>query len=314
MSVSRDRLLAYGAVALSVLMGALFAPLYKTCLQEGMQPITTMFVRFVLVGGGLLLFSLLPRERRRNNIAILRQKGVWPRIFVLGLLRAAELLLWAYALRGTNSFVVNILGNAAPLFVLGASYLFLHERTPFPAVVGVCTALCGLAIVSLSSGSGGATPLSVVLMITASVIYTSFMFISRRLRTYEQPLPTALLMGLVFAICVVVYFFVCAGTGAPFFPYTVKLWLLVLGLTFFNTFLGLLLPVWAIQALSASTVSMVSLAGPLLTAVLCYFLLGEIPSLQVLVGGSIVLVGLFLYLWQGEKARHRSACPAPDAT
>lgn len=212
-------------------------------------------------------------------------------------------MLWSYALRGTNTFVVNILGNSSPLFVLAASVLIYHEKVPFKVACGLGVTLCGLLIVSLSGGSGGANPLSIVLMLTAALDYTVSLFISRDLRTGAHPVPTALLMGVQFAVCTVIFIGFCLVTGAPLFPYTPKLWALVLGITFCNTFLGLIIPIWALGTLKPATVSIISLANPLASAITCYFFLGEVPNLQVIIGGLIVLLGLFLYIWQDEKAK-----------
>lgn len=295
--------MAYAAMALYVVCSSLLSPLYKPCLAAGMQPITTMMVRFLIVGAGLLIFSFSTQPRRAESRRFLSQRSVVARMAVLGVLRSIELLLWAYALRGTNTFVVNILGNSSPLFVLAASVLIYHERVPFKVACGLGVTLCGLLIVSLSGGSGGANPLSIVLMLTAAIDYTVALFISRDLRTGAHPVPTALLMGVQFAVCTAVFIVFCLITGAPLFPYAPKLWALVLGITFCNTFLGLIIPIWALGTLKPATVSIISLANPLASAVTCYFFLGEVPSLQVIIGGLIVLAGLFLYIWQDEKAK-----------
>ena len=145
------------------------------------------------------------------------------RMVVLGVLRSIELLLWAYALRGTNTFVVNITGNSSPLFVLAASVLIYHEKVPFKGGLRAGVTLCGLLIVSLSGGGGSANPLSIVLMLTAALDYTVSLFISRDLRTGAHPVPTALLMGVQFAVCTVIFIGFCLVTGAPLFPYTPKI-------------------------------------------------------------------------------------------
>lgn len=304
-------------MALYVVCSSLLSPMYKPCLAAGMQPITTMMVRFLIVGTGLLLFSFSNPTRRTQSRHFLSQRSVVLRMILLGILRSIELLLWAYALKGTNTFVVNILGNSSPLFVLAASVLIYHEKVPFKVACGLGVTLCGLLIVSLSGGSGGANPLSILLMLTAAIDYTVALFISRDLRTGTNPVPTCLLMGVQFAVCTIVFILFCFATGAPLFPDTPRLWALVLGITFCNTFLGLVIPIWALGTLKPATVSIISLANPLASAITCYFFLGEIPNLQVIIGGLIVLMGLLLYIWQDEKARQASltqtAAPATDS-
>ena len=162
---------------------------YTQITRNTQEPITTMMVRFLIVGTGLLIFSFSTKPRRAESRGFLAQPSVLGRMVVLGVLRSIELLLWAYALRGTNTFVVNILGNSSPLFVLAASVLIYHEKVPFKVACGLGVTLCGLLIVSLSGGSGGANPLSIVLMLTAALDYTVSLFISRDLRTGAHPVP-----------------------------------------------------------------------------------------------------------------------------
>ena len=312
MSISKKHALAYAAMAVYVLLSSVLSPMYKPCLAAGMKPVSTMTVRFLIVGTGLLLWSFATPARRKESCAFLQQRSVRWRLFVLGILRSVELLLWSYALRGTNTFVVNILGNSSPLFVLAASVLIFHEKVPFKVACGLGVTLCGLLIVSLSGGSGGANPLSIVLMLTAALDNTVSLFISRDLRTGETPMPTCLLMGVQFAICTVVFTIFSFCTGAPLFPQTPVTWVLVLGITFCNTFLGLLIPIWALGTLKPATVSIISLANPLATALTCYVFLGEIPSVQVLIGGGVVLIGLLLYIWQDEKNRQKLAAASSE--
>ncbi|MFR5868718.1 MAG: hypothetical protein ACLUFF_00290 [Acutalibacteraceae bacterium] len=64
--------------------------------------------------------------------------------------------------------------------------------------------------------------------------------------------------------------------------------------------------------LKPATVSIISLANPLATALTCYVFLGEIPSVQVLIGGGVVLIGLLLYIWQDEKNRQKLAAASSE--
>ncbi|MFR4008428.1 MAG: hypothetical protein ACLT0Y_03390 [Christensenellales bacterium] len=54
------------------------------------------------------------------------------------------------------------------------------------------------------------------------------------------------------------------------------------------------------------------MANPLATALTCYVFLGEIPSVQVLIGGGVVLIGLLLYIWQDEKNRQKLAAASSE--
>ncbi|MFR7474010.1 MAG: hypothetical protein ACLUVV_05145 [Christensenellales bacterium] len=60
MSVPKSHAMAYAAMALYVVCSSLLSPMYKPCLAAGMQPITTMMVRFLIVGAGRCSFPFHP--------------------------------------------------------------------------------------------------------------------------------------------------------------------------------------------------------------------------------------------------------------
>ena len=88
----------------------------------------------------------------------------------------------------------------------------------------------------------------------------------------------------------------CLFSGAPLGPFPFKAWGLIALLAFGATIIGQIVPIWAVRYVRPSTVSMLSLAGPLFSAVGCYWLLGEVPSAQVVCGGLVVLAGLAWYI------------------
>ncbi|MCJ2557298.1 MAG: EamA family transporter, partial [Candidatus Thermoplasmatota archaeon] len=54
---------------------------------------------------------------------------------------------------------------------------------------------------------------------------------------------------------------------------------------------------WALRYVAALLVSASILAEPILSSVLAYFLLSEVPSVFVIFGGPLVLAGIFLVVF-----------------
>ena len=67
---------------------------------------------------------------------------------------------------------------------------------------------------------------------------------------------------------------------------------------------------WALRYVEASLISGTILAEPVVSALLAWLILSERPGLATLLGGAVVLAGLFLLL-RGYRASHeRSKLPA----
>jgi drug/metabolite transporter (DMT)-like permease len=67
----------------------------------------------------------------------------------------------------------------------------------------------------------------------------------------------------------------------------------IMGHTVFN---------WALRYVEASIVSGTILAEPVVSALLAWLILAEKPGLQTILGGAVVLAGLFLLL-RGYRVR-----------
>ena len=82
----------------------------------------------------------------------------------------------------------------------------------------------------------------------------------------------------------------------PFFGYPANHWWIFLALAIFPTFFGHTLFNWALKWLSTATISMGNVFEPVGATVLAYLILGETITWSQLLGGTIVLFGLFLFI------------------
>ncbi len=301
---------AYAMMLCSILIGTFFSPIFKTILKlnAGLTSTNITFFRMVLTSLILWAYCLFVPELRRQTAAAFKDKKTLILIITLGLSRGLDLLCWAYALDGTTTFILSILGNSTPVFVVAASYFLYGEKTKPLALLGVGICLAGLGIVGISSSRGGSASLrAIVLMICSACLYTGFLLISRKLRTGETQISALLMMTIVFTLCIPTALVPCVVSGASMGPFTLKAWLLLLALVLCSTLIGQIVPIWAIRYLNPTSISMVSLCGPIFTAINCYFLLGEVPGISVLSGGAIVLFGLYLYTLGSERLARKES-------
>lgn len=298
----------YAAMVASIFLGTLFSPTFKTLLRldVGLTSDNITFFRMVLTSAVMWLYCVCVPALRQELKTVFHSRRLMGMLLLLGVLRGADLLSWAYALKGTGTFVLNILSNSSPVFILLFSYLLYREKAPLPSLFGVGVCVCGLFIVGLSSGTGGANPLGVILMTTSALCYTFFLLISRKMRTGSVQISAITIMTLVFTISAVCAYIPCAVAHASMGPFPLKAWLLMGVMIVCGTLISQIVPIWAVRFLKPASVSMLSLSGPIFSALTCFVLLGEVPSVQVLIGGTVVLAGLFVYVVMDERARRQA--------
>ena len=287
----------------SVFISYLYSPVFKVLLtvDTSLQAENVIFFRMLIAAVFLWGVCLLRPGLRAQTIRVLHDRRMLLLLLSLGLCRGIDVLCWAFALEDTNGFVVNILGNSTPLFVMLASYVLFGERPKRSCVPGMLVCLCGLVLVALSSGTGGANACSVMIMTGSAMLYTSFLLIGRLVRRRDGTLSMYVVMAYTCLSSLLAVSPFCLFSGAPLGPFPFKAWGLIALLAFGATIIGQIVPIWAVRYVRPSTVSMLSLAGPLFSAVGCYWLLGEVPSAQVVCGGLVVLAGLAWYI--GADAR-----------
>ena len=84
-------------------------------------------------------------------------------------------------------------------------------------------------------------------------------------------------------------------SGTPVSGYEPINWLTALGMAVFCTLLGHSVFSWGLRFESAAFVSTVKLLEPVFASMLGFLLFREIPTLPVIVGGTIVILGVVIY-------------------
>jgi drug/metabolite transporter (DMT)-like permease len=85
------------------------------------------------------------------------------------------------------------------------------------------------------------------------------------------------------------------ASGTPLAGYGANNWLTALGMAVLCTLLGHSIFTWGLEYLPPAYISTVKLLEPVFAAVWGMLLFRESPTLLVVVGGIIVIAGVFIY-------------------
>lgn len=215
-----------------------------------------------------------------------------------GVALAAHFVTWFESLNWTTVAASVTLVQSQPLFVvLGASVL-LGERVTGRTVLGILVAMVGIVVMSLGgllSGVAldGTSMYGNGLAVAGAVTAAGYVLAGRSLRQRIALIPY---VTVVYSVCAVALLAVAlAGdVTVALTAYPRTEWLLFLGMAVGPGVLGHTVLNWALKYVESSVVSVSLLGEPVGSTLLALFLLAEVPDPVTLLGGAVVLGGIYV--------------------
>ncbi|MFC7129264.1 DMT family transporter [Haloferax chudinovii] len=212
-----------------------------------------------------------------------------------GVALAAHFASWFESLNHTTVAASVTLVQSQPLFVAVGAWAVLDERVSRRTAVGIGVALAGMALMSVSdflAASGAPRPLlGNGLAVIGAVTAAAYVLTGRSVRSRVSLVPYVVV---VYTVCAAALLVVAVGRGDPLTGYPPREWLLFLGMAVGPGVFGHTVINWALAHLESSVVSVSLLGEPVGSTILALFLLGEIPTLPTVLGGAVVLGGIYV--------------------
>jgi drug/metabolite transporter (DMT)-like permease len=164
---------------------------------------------------------------------------------------------------------------------------------------GILLALAGTVIISSDASVGSATFFGNMLAVIGAITVAVYVLIGRSLRTTGVGvLPYSIV---VYASASATLAPAALYAGVSLWGYSGETWFWLFAVTLGPQILGHTVLNWALRYVEASIISGTILAEPVISAMLAWLVLSEKPGLATILGGTIVLAGLFLLLRGYEK-------------
>ncbi|MBD2347120.1 DMT family transporter [Anabaena subtropica] len=270
---------------------------------DGRNPISLCNVLFV--GNLCALIVMLFIYGKQWNKATLKQlsKKDWVSLTAVAILSGAlapGLIFQALALTGVNNVI--LVGRLEPPLALALSVWLLKERVSFGEFMGAIAAFVGVTLTILLQPPGetimntGGLQLGLgeLLVAAGSVAIAISTIIGKK---YLSQIPLGIYSIYRTALGTIIFFFLALGLYGNdhfvdvFSPFLWQ-WMFLYG--------GLIVVVgqsfWTI-GLKSTTVSTAYLVGsftPIAGIIAAYLILGEVPNMAHYLGGSLILLGMFL--------------------
>ena len=260
-------------------------------------PLIIAAYRLSLATGILLLLSF-PRTLR--ELRRLTRGEILP-CLLAGLFLCFHFAFWISSLAYTSVASSVLFVTTNPIFVAVASAFILRERISPVLLVSILTAVAGGLFIAWGDwGSGEDHLYGDLLSLLGAVMATGYLLVGRRVR---PKVNLTAYITLVYGVAAIFLVFLAWVQGDSFFGYPSKDYLLFFLLAVFPQLIGHTSVNWALKFFSASVVAVFILGEPVGAAILAYLILGENPGRNLLWGGGLVLLGI--YLGAREEGRMR---------
>ena len=260
-----------------------------------MNPFTLLTLRFG-IGGLLLLLVQLQKDRRFLKVFSFKD---WVSIIFLATVGiSGHTLLQAFGLLYTTAIHTGWIVAIMPIFITVAARFYLGEAITLRKIGGIVLGFLGIFLViskgvfSLSIFRFGSTFGDSLILISA-LTWTAFTVGGRGFLSRSSPL--AAITPMMIVGCLITFPFTwLKWEWNLLFHLSTAAWMGILFLGVFCSGLAYLFWYSALEKKDSSMVGMYLYLEPFVTLIGAYFLLGEEIQWITLMGGGMILLGVYL--------------------
>jgi len=238
--------------------------------------------------GGALILGIYLLVTKQS--LILKRRDV-PRMLVVGLCGYAGYgLLISLGQTTVPAGTTSLLLNISPVFAFILGYFVLVERTTPLGYVGMLVAVAGVVTVALGDSQATGFNGNALLIVGAALLLSIFLIVQQPLFARVPPVE------IVFWGCVIggIATLPLATFDTTPANLSVSFWLAITALVVLSTAAGYALWNVALSRTSVAEGGSLLLVVPAFSILLGWLVLGEVPSVAAVVGGSAALIGVVM--------------------
>jgi drug/metabolite transporter (DMT)-like permease len=269
----------------ALLLGATciaLSPIFVRVSECG--PTATAFWRVALAVPALWLPALFFRPLRGSV------PGGKFLLLAAGAAFAGDLGFWHASIQLTSVANSTLLANLASIFVTLAAWIFLRQRPTRTFLTGLAAAVSGVALLVNADLSTGL--LGDALGVVTAMFYAGYILAVKGLRDRGE--SALRLMALTSALSALILLPVALASGERMLPVSALGWWTLAGLALISHAVGQGLIAYALAHLPAPFSSVSLLFQPVMAALFAWLLLAEPLAAPQIVGGAVVLAGIYL--------------------
>lgn len=296
-----------GRVATALLTAILAVSTASIFIRFAQAEAPSLVIAALRLTFATLLLAPIAWTRYRDELKSLRRAEVTLMV-ISGLFLAVHFATWISSLEYTTVASSVVFVSTGPLWVALLSPLLLNERSRRAAIVGLVIAILGGAMIGLDGACTwnngfrcenlsqileGRAMWGNFLALVGAWAVSGYLIIGRKIRAARSMslIPYIFVVYGIAAIALILIMFI-AGESPLGYPAATYGWIFLLAA--FPQLIGHSTYNWALRYLPASFVAVTTLGEPIGSAILAFFLLQETPTVIVISGGILILIGIYL--------------------
>ena len=213
-------------------------------------------------------------------------------LLIIGILLGAHFGFWISSVKATSVAASVLLGTCHIVYVSIIGWVVFGEKLNRRGIIGTVIALAGIIILFWGDLVEDPGNFRGNFLAFISGILDGLYYLGGRKHRKNISLPTYAFI--VYFSSALVMWFVVLTQGLEYRSIPNSEFQLFFLMALVPTLLGHTMQNWALAFLPAYVISITLLAEPIGSGLLAWYIFSEVPSLGVLVGGLIVLVGVYV--------------------
>ncbi|WP_274474825.1 DMT family transporter [Mangrovimonas aestuarii] len=269
------------ALAIGVLCISIFPILVKLSLTPGL---ISAFYRMAIALALLLPYVILKKQFKLKSLKTTLLA------LLCGVLFGSDVAVWNIAIQESTATQASLLTNLSPVWVGFLAFLFLKDKPSKNFWIGTIVAIFGMILlVGLDVFLSFSFDRAFVFGVLSGVLYAFYMLISKRVL---ETMNVMTFMSLSLMASVIHLAGVSYALNEPFNGFSSSGWLVLFAQGIVCQLLAWLLISYATKQMRATRVSVSLLGQAILASFLAWLFLDEAISLQMIIGGLFLLLGI----------------------
>lgn len=278
-------------VSIGIICVSLAAIFVRLCQQE-IEEITIGFSLFIaasrLIISTLILIptsaDLFPLPKNNQGIYF---------AFAAGICLGLHFTTWITSLGFTSVAASVSLVTTNPLWVALLSWWCLGKKLTQNTLVGITIAIVGSILIAFAQGDsslGVNPPLGAILALMGSWFASGYILLGTLAQ--KQGLTTKQYIIIAYGIGALSLFPLPLLFGTNYFGHSFSVYLYLFLMAIASQLIGHTCLNWGLKYFAPTTISLLILFEPVISSLFAWWLFQEIPTLLVIIGGIILLLGL----------------------
>lgn len=281
----------YFVIALGQLIASGTHLIAKTLTQNIEPPVVLLF-RVMIV---CIVFALYFLFRGGKGIKKI-DKEDYPLFLILGFVNIpVNQFLFLQSMEYTSAPNVSLAYSLTPAFVFIIAFFFMKERTSYKKIIGIILAIAGTIIVLAERkfDFNSESFFGDILALMAAMSWAVYTVLGKKI-TMKYGAIYSTFVSMFIGFIMYLPIFALLPEKIELEKFTTVNWLQIFYLGAITSGVGYATWYWVLGKMDASKVSVFNNFQPILTALMTFLLFGDVVSMYFVVGGILVLAGVYL--------------------